>query len=217
MWIILAILALLIVGRILRKTWHFPAPAYLGYLLSSRFRLWVYPPQQLIERSGIKKGMTVVDLGCGSGAFTPYVARMVGKEGKVYAVDIQPAMLRQVERKLARVEFRDIGNIEIKQSNAYSLPFEDETIDLVYMVAVLPEIPDRARALKEIRRVLCPDGTLAVTEIIQDPDYSWKSTTVRICRQNGFTLESATGHIWNYTVRFKKLRYFDNIKNSAVK
>ena len=206
LWIILAIIAVLIIGRILRKLWHFPAPAYLGYLLNSRLRLRIYPPQQLIERSGIKKGMTVVDLGCGSGAFTPYVARAVGNEGKVYAVDVRPGMLRQLERKLNREEFQDITNIEIKQANAYNLPFEDETIDLVYMVAVLPEIPDRARALREIRRVLRPGGALAVTEIIQDPDYSWRSTTIRICRQNGFTLESSEGHFWNYTVTLKKSR-----------
>jgi ubiquinone/menaquinone biosynthesis C-methylase UbiE len=204
LWIVLAVLVVLIIGRILRKLWHFPAPAYLGYLLSSRLRRWIYPPQQLIERSGIKPGMVAIDLGCGSGAFTPDVARAVGDEGRVYAVDIRPAMLRQVANKLAREEFRDIRNIEIKQADACGLPFEDESIDLVYMVAVLPEIPDRARALKEIYRVLRPGGTLAVTEIVQDPDYSLKSTTIRICRRNGFTMETSAGHIWNYTVRFKK-------------
>jgi ubiquinone/menaquinone biosynthesis C-methylase UbiE len=204
LWIILAVLVLLIVGRVLRKLWHFPAPAYLGYLLSSRLRRWIYPPQQLVERSGIKPGMVVIDLGCGSGAFTPYVARAVGDKGRVYGVDVQPAMLRQISGRLAREEFRDIRNIEIKQADAYGLPFEDESIDLVYMVAVLPEIPDRDRALKEIYRVLRPGGKLAVTEIVQDPDYSLKSTTIRICRRNGFTVESSAGHIWNYTIRFNK-------------
>ena len=204
MWIFLAVLGILIIGRILRKLWHFPAPVYLGYLLNSRLRRWVYPPEQLIERSGIQPGMTVVDLGCGSGAYTPYVARTVGNEGKVYAVDIQSGMLRQLQRKIAREEFRDIQNIEIKQSGAYELPFEDESIDFVYMVAALPEVPDRAKALLEIHRVLRLGGTLAVTEIIQDPDYPWKSTTIKVCQQNGFTVEASAGNFWNYTVRFRK-------------
>jgi ubiquinone/menaquinone biosynthesis C-methylase UbiE len=204
LWIFLAVLIVLIVGRILRKIWHFPAPAYLGYLLSSRLRRRVYPPQQLIERSGIKPGMVVVDLGCGSGAYTPYIARAVGDKGRVYAVDVRPAMLRQIAGRLAREEFQDIRNIEIKQADACEIPLEDESIDLVYMVAVLPEIPDRARALRETYRVLRPGGTLAVTEIIQDPDYPWKSTTIRVCRRNGFVMETSTGHFWNYTVRFRK-------------
>jgi ubiquinone/menaquinone biosynthesis C-methylase UbiE len=148
--------------------------------------------------------MTVVDLGCGSGAYTPYVARTVGSEGKVYAVDIQQGMLKQLERKTAKKEFQDISNIEIKHTNAYDLPFTDDSIDLVYMVAVLPEIPDRDRVLKEVSLVLRRGGTLAVTEIIQDPDYPWRSTTIRIGRQQGFSVEASMGHFCNYTARFIK-------------
>jgi len=204
LWIVLIILGILAVGRIIRKIWHFPAPVYLGYLLSSKLRRFIYPERQLIERSGIKPGMTVVDLGCGSGAYTPYVARTVGSEGKVYAVDIQPGMLKQLKRKMAKKEFQDISNIEIKRTNAYDLPFTDDSIDLVYMVAVLPEIPDRGRALSEVHRVLRPGGILAVTEIIQDPDYPWRSTTLKIGQQQGFITEASMGNFWNYTVRFKK-------------
>ena len=98
-----------VLSRILRKLYHFPAPAFIGRFLDSDLRRRVQPPHKLIERSGIKPGMTVIDLGCGSGAFTTFVARAVGKQGKVYAVDIQPAMLRQMERKLAKSENQDIN------------------------------------------------------------------------------------------------------------
>ena len=148
--------------------------------------------------------MTVVDLGCGSGAFTPFVARVVGEQGEVYAVDIQPAMLRQLKRKLARTENQDIKNIEVKQASAYDLPFADESIDLVYMVTVLQEIPDRGRALREIRRILRPGGILAVTELLPDPDYPLRTTTIKICQREGFIMDANLGNLWNYTVRFKK-------------
>ena len=202
--IILVFLGILVMMRVIRKVTHFPAPAYVGYLLDSRLRRWAQPPQQLIERSGIKPGMTVVDLGCGSGAYTPYVARAVGEGGRVYAVDMQAAMLRQLVRKLSREEFRDVSNIELKQASAYELPFEDASVDLVYMVAVLPEMPDRGRALREIYRVLRTGGILAITEILPDPDYPWRSTTVRVCRKEGFVPEASLGNIFNYTVRFRK-------------
>ena len=162
------------------------------------------PPDKLIERSGIKPGMTAMDLGCGSGAFATFVARAVGEQGKVYAVDIQSEMLRQLERKLAEPENKDITNIELRQASAYELPFEDGTIDLIYMVAVLMEIPDSGKALREIKRVLKPGGIMAVTEFLPDPDYPLRSTTIKICRREGFILDASLGNLWNYTVRFTK-------------
>lgn len=199
-----AILLYLVLLRIFRKLYRFPAPAFIGRFLDSDIRRWRQPPDELIERSGIKPGMTVMDLGCGSGAFTPFVARAVGEQGKVYAVDIQPALLQQLERKLAKAENQDIRNIELKQASAYELPCEDESVDLVYMVAVLQEIPDRGKALREIRRILKPGGILAVTELLPDPDYPLRSTTIKLCEHEGFVMDDNLGNLWNYTVRFKK-------------
>jgi len=148
--------------------------------------------------------MTVLDLGCGSGAFTPLLARAVGEQGRVYAVDIQPAMLQQLEHKLARVENLDIRNVEIKQASAYALPFEDDSLDLVFITAALQEIYDRDRALREARRVLKPDGILSVTEFLPDTDYPRRSATIKLCQQEGFILDDNLGNFWNYTVRFRK-------------
>ena len=199
-----AVLLYQVLIRIIRKLYHFPAPAFIGRFLDSNHRRRLQPPGKIIERSGIKQGMTVLDLGCGSGAFIPFVARVVGEWGKVYAVDIQPAMLQQLKHKLAKAGNQDIKNIEPKQASAYDLPFEDGSIDLVYMVTVLQEIPDRSRALREISRVLKPGGILAVTEFLPDPDYPWRSTVIKICQREGFILDASLGNLWNYTVRFRK-------------
>ena len=202
--------------RIIKKFYHRPAPAFIGRFLDSPTRRWLQPPDKVIERSGIKPGMIVLDLGCGSGAFTMPVARVVGEGGKVYAVDIQPAMLQQLERKLAKAENQDIRNIELKQASAYDLPFEDDTVDLIYMVAVLQEIPDRGGALREIRRVLKPGGILAVTELLPDPDYPLRSTTLNICQREGFVVDDNLGNLWTYTVRFKKPLYKNFISGYAT-
>jgi ubiquinone/menaquinone biosynthesis C-methylase UbiE len=206
--IVLVILAFVILwlslAKLVRKMFRFPAPAFIGHLLDSGYRRRVQPPSQLIERSGIKKGMHVLDLGCGSGAFTPFIARIVGKKGKVYALDIQADMLKQLERKLSKPENRDIKNIKLIEGNAYELPFEDKSLDLVNMVTVLQEIPDRNKALHEVNRVLKPGGILAVTELFSDPDYPWKSTTIRLGNEAGFVVDRVSGNFFNYTVRFKK-------------
>ncbi len=206
--IILTILEVLLVWqvviRLFRKTFHFPAPAFIGRFLDSDLRRKLQPPDKLIEWSGIKPGMSVLEVGCGSGAFVTFVARTVGKTGKMFALDIQPAMLRQVKAKLTRPENRDIKNIKLILGNADELPFADSSLDLVYMVTVLQEIPDKEKALKEAKRVLKPGGILAISELLPDPDYPLKSTTIKLGEAAGFILDKALGNFWNYTVRFVK-------------
>ena len=204
-WIVSSALFLTLgLPRIIDKRHRNPAPPFLGRILDSGIRRLVQPPNKIIKRSGIKQGMKILDLGCGSGAFTPLLARATGEQGKVYAIDIQPGMLQQLERKLAKAENQDIKNVEIKQVSAYGLPFEDGSIDLAFMVAALQEISDRGRALQEIKRVLKPDGILAVTEFMPDTDYPRRSATIKLCHGEGFVPDNIRGNFWNYTIRFKK-------------
>jgi ubiquinone/menaquinone biosynthesis C-methylase UbiE len=193
----------LILIRIGRKILHFPAPAFIGSFLDSDIRRTVQPPQPLIQRSGIQPGMRVLEIGCGSGAYTTFVARAVGPEGMVEALDIQPAMLAQLQKKLALPENSDIKNIRTHQASAYQLPFEDRSLDLVYLITVLAEIPDQDQALAEIKRVLKDGGTLAVTEFFPDPDYPLSKTTARKGQRAGFTLDEISGNFWTYTARFR--------------
>lgn len=73
------------------------------------------------------------------------------------------------------------------------------------MVTVLQEIPDIARALRGIKRVLKAGGILTVTEFLLDPDYPGRSTTIKLCQRAGFVLDNSLGNLWTYTARFKKL------------
>jgi ubiquinone/menaquinone biosynthesis C-methylase UbiE len=204
LYIIGIFLAWQILFRLIRKTIPFPAPAFIGIFLDSDYRRKLQPPVGIIEGSGIKTGQRVLEIGCGSGGFTTFVARAVGPTGQVEALDIQPAMLSQLEKKLALPENQDIQNITLHQASAYELPFENEVLDLVYLITVLPEIPDQSRALEEIRRVLKPGGILAVSELLMDPDYPLKETTARRCEKAGFQLEEFYGNFWTYTVRLSK-------------
>jgi len=194
----------LTLAKVIRRLWHFPAPAFIGRFLDSNHRRRMQPADKLIRRSGISEGMQVLEIGCGSGAYTTFVARVVGKKGKVYALDIQPRMLAQLENKLSRPENQDITNIKLIQASAYELSFEDSTLDLVYMITVLQEIPDRHRALLEAHRILKPAGILAITEFFPDPDYPLKRTTIKQATQAGFVEDKVLGNFWNYTARFIK-------------
>jgi ubiquinone/menaquinone biosynthesis C-methylase UbiE len=72
------------------------------------------------------------------------------------------------------------------------------------MVTVFQEIPDKKRALHEIKRVLRPGAMLAVSEFLPDPDYPWKSTTRKMISQEGMQIDAVCGNLWSYTVRFRK-------------
>lgn len=206
--ILLVIIAIFILWqafiRILRRYLDFPAPAFIGRFLDSDFRRRMQPPDKIISRSGIKKGMKVLEVGCGSGAFTTFVARAVGNEGEVFALDIQPKMLKQIENKLKRLENKDIKNIRLVEGDALNLPSKDNSFDLIYTITVFQELPDKNKALKEIKRVLKPKGILSITEFLPDPDYPLKSTTVKMGTEAGFILDDIEGSFWNYTARFIK-------------
>lgn len=174
-------------------------------ILESEFRRKLQPIEKLVERSGIREEMIVVELGCGPGVHTIDFARAVGKEGKLYAVDVRQEIVDRLERKLEQPEYEDINNIETKVASAYELPFSDESIDLVVMVCVLSEIRDKGKALKEIHRILKPNGILAISENLVDPDYPLRKTTKKHCVQAGYKLVKASGNFWNYTLRFRKV------------
>jgi ubiquinone/menaquinone biosynthesis C-methylase UbiE len=200
---LLAILMIIMIIRFSKKTFHFQLP-FNDYFLDSKYRRMGQPPQRVISRSGIKIGMTVLEVGCGSGTYTIPVSQTVGKLGAVFAVDIKPKVLYRLRDKLTKSNNQEIENVHPMLENACKLPFEDNFFDLVFMVSVLQEIPDQQKALAEVRRVLKPNGIFAVTEVMADPDYPFKQTTIRIVKNAGFTVDQVSGNIWEYTVCFLK-------------
>ncbi len=194
--------------RLAKRIRRFQPPPFASRIetgiLESGLREKVWPVDEIIKRSGIEKGMTVLELGCGPGVHTVEFARAIGDKGKLYAVDMQSKMISILKQKLSESDNKSLSQIEVKVADACDLPFEDQTIDLVIMVGVLGEIPDKDRALKEIRRVLKNSGILSVSENMIDPDYPLKKMTVRYCRQCGYRLVKIEGSSFNYVSQFQK-------------
>jgi len=176
-----------------------PCPASLAWLVDNPIRRRYMRP--ILDRVGIRPGERVLELGPGPGAFTVDAARRVGPEGRLIAVDIQPQMIAQVEQ---RVREAGLTNVETHVANAYDLPLDDESVDRAFLVTVLPEIPDQARALAELRRVLKTGGLLSVTEEFPDPDYPFAFETIRRVESAGFGLERRFGNFWRYTLNFRR-------------
>ena len=87
---------------------------------------------------------------------------------------------------------------------ANKLPFDIFDADLVFMVHVLGEIPDRLAALREAERVLRPGGVLSVSEALLDPHYRFRNDVVRMAEHAGFEHLSTEGSLFSYTATFRK-------------
>lgn len=177
-----------------------PMPHQFASVLEHGLRLRYRDPVDTLGPFGFTPGMTVLDLGCGTGLFTVEMARMVGPSGTVHAVDLQQPMLDAAAARLAGTELS--GRVHLHAAGAYSLPLADDSCDLAVVIAALGEIPDRYAALLELRRVLKPGGRLAISEELPDPGYL-TSRTVRVAAEEaGFHLRGKTGSLFCYSMLF---------------
>jgi SAM-dependent methyltransferase len=147
-----------------------------------------------------RRGERLLEVGPGIGVFAIPVARALAPDGTLDLLDIQPAMLAEVERRAARA---GIANVATTPGNAERLPYPDASFDAAYLVGVLGEIPDQAAALRELRRVLRPEGRLVVGEAILDPDYVRRGTLARLTREAGFVADEERGSWTSYFARFR--------------
>jgi ubiquinone/menaquinone biosynthesis C-methylase UbiE len=187
--------------RIVRHFYKFPMPEFMAGAIDNPLRRKMQPPDEMPLRHGIEPGMRVLEVGPGNGRYTVATARRVGEEGRVVAIDIEPKMVKRVR---SRVEVEGISNVEARVADVCDLPFDDETFDGVYMIAVIGEIPDPDRAMGEFHRVLRPDGTLAFSELLMDPDYPLASTLIRLASTAGFRLRERIGNVFYYSLVFEK-------------
>ncbi len=187
--------------RIVRHFHKFPMPQFMADLIDNPFRRKIQPPDETAIRHGIVPGMNVLEIGPGNGTYTLATSRRVGKDGSVVTVDIEPKMIERVSRK-ARAA--GVTNLDAHLADVYNLPFEAGSFDLVYMIAVIGEIPNPLGAMREFHRVLRPSGALVFSELILDPDYPLSNTLVHRAEKAGFRLKKKVGNFFYYTLVLEK-------------
>ena len=108
-------------------------------------------------------GETVLDIGCGGGVDTLIAAIMVGPTGAAVGIDMTPEMLARAQRNL---EETSLNNVSFQQASGEDLPFPDRNFDVVISNGVFNLVPDKARTLAEVFRVLKPGGRLLLADQI---------------------------------------------------
>src|SRR6267142_3154885 len=115
----------------------------------------------IVAAAGAKPGMTVADIGAGTGLFTMLFSDAVKPGGSVYAVDISPAFVEYIQETAKK---RRVRNVTAILTDGVELKLPDASIDLVYMSDVYHHFEHPAETLASIRRVLKPGGRLVVVD-----------------------------------------------------
>ena len=192
--------------RTLRRAAPGPMPSRLAPLLTTRWRSRLFgTPERVVNHAGVTPGMRVLEVGPGPGVYTLSLARRVassGEDGSVTCLEIQPEMIEMLRERL---QAAGIGNVEVVRGDGRQMPLPDESFDMVFLLDVVGEIPDKSAFFSECARVLRVGGTLAVTEQISDPDFRAPSTVQTLAAEARLREESRVGlPWWTYTARYRK-------------
>lgn len=167
--------------------------------LLNPLRKLILSPKKLVGRLSLAPDATVLEVGPGPGYFSAEAARNI-PYGQLTLVDIQQEMLDMAKKRL---DSYALQNVKYVQANATTLPFEKETFDVVFLVAVLGEIPDKQKCIGELYRVLRPGGLLSITEQPGDPDYIPVDNMKKLAGEM-FHLDQLFGGGHNYIANFRK-------------
>jgi ubiquinone/menaquinone biosynthesis C-methylase UbiE len=191
-----------VIWRVASRGRSVPCPAWLGWMveLDNPFTK-TNRAAVIVERLDLRPGMTVLDAGCGPGRLAVPIAKQVGQQGEVVAMDMQAGMLQRAREK-ARAA--NLTNIRFLEAGLGEGKLDRNRFDRALLVTVLGEIPEREAALREIFDALKPGGVLSVTEIIFDPHFQSRATVTRLARSAGFREKAFYGNRIAYTLNFEK-------------
>ena len=128
--------------------------------------------EKALKRLSVLEGETTLEIGFGTGRCLKRMAESVGPTGKAYGIDLSSGMMEIAKKRVERAGLGD--RVRLLRGDAASLPFDDRTFDAVFMSFTLelldtPEIPI---VLEQIKRVLKPEGRLAIVSMSRESEES---------------------------------------------
>ncbi|MCD6472709.1 class I SAM-dependent methyltransferase [Candidatus Aerophobetes bacterium] len=139
-----------------------PEPNFHFKLMSFtyKFRDLFSPRKNILKEVGIKPGFHVLDYGCGPGGYITATAELVGKSGKIYALDIHPLAIQMVQNIASKKQLTNVKTI----CSDCKTGLPDNSIDVVLLYDIFHDLNDPNGVMKELHRVLKPDGILSFSD-----------------------------------------------------
>ena len=149
------------------------------------------PRERIVKEIGLKPGFSVIDFGCGPGGYVPATSKAIGENGKLYALDINPAAIEMVNKLVAK---NGLKNVEIIQSSGDThLPAK--SIDVVLLFDVFHDLKKQNEVLAELYRILKNTGLLAFS----DHHLSEDEITSKVTESGLFMLHRKGENIYLFT------------------
>lgn len=145
--------------RLLRRE-HRVCPWWLAYTFDNPLRRFAHDPEKLLGPY-VREGMRVADIGCGMGYFTIALAKMVGRAGTVFSVDLQQEMLDALHRRAVRAGVAD--RIRPVRATEDDILIRDK-VDFVLMFWMVHEVNDTRRLFSQVSSVLTEQGKVLIAE-----------------------------------------------------
>jgi ubiquinone/menaquinone biosynthesis C-methylase UbiE len=147
---------------------HRQPPDIKQYLeqLDSEDRDQYQKPRQVIEALNLKPGLAVADLGSGSGYFTRRFIESVTETGKVYAVDVEPEMLKYAEESVVHMHRSYTAEFILARPDNPKLPYG--SIDLLFLCNTYHHLEERAKYFSDTKSSLKPGGRIAIIDFYHD-------------------------------------------------
>lgn len=152
--------------------------------LDSRFRLFFQNPRKILKKH-VRPGMTVLDLGCGTGYFTLEIAKLLNNRGKVIAADVQKGMLDILQQKLQNSELYRLIDIYQTKENSLSL---SEKVDFVLAFYSFHEMKYIDSIISDLKRIVKPETKILISEQKLHVSRNAFSEIISKMKNNGFEI-----------------------------
>lgn len=125
-----------------------------------KFRDLIRPRADILEEVGLKEGFHVLDYGCGTGSYIPGTAKLVGRSGKLFTLDINPLAVEKAQEIACK---HGLHNVVTIQSDCRT-GLVNGSIDAVLLYDIFHDLTNQTDVLEELHHILKPGGVLSFSD-----------------------------------------------------
>lgn len=175
-------------------------PWWLAYTFDNPLRRVIHKPERMLSPY-VREGMVVADIGCGMGYFSLGLAHIVGKKGKVIAVDLQEKMLDRVEKRARQEQLSSIIETRLCKEEDIAI---HEHLDFVLAFWMVHETPDLKRFFSQVFSALKPSGLFLMAEPAFHVSRSQFKSELNTALETGFRLRENPSITFSSSALFEK-------------